>query len=77
MLCNAQKEPLKSSMWNVAKRWIINTPIPQELIIPKNKTNMYADFGHSQFPDEDKDDPQNILLTNQPPDSAASPRIFY
>jgi hypothetical protein len=38
---------------------------------------MYADFGHSQFPDEDKDDPQNILLTNQPPDSAASPRIFY
>jgi hypothetical protein len=38
---------------------------------------MYADFGRSQFPDEAKDDPQNILLINQPPDSAASPRIFH
>jgi hypothetical protein len=38
---------------------------------------MYADFGGNQFPDEDKDGPQNVLLANQPLDSAASPRIFY
>jgi hypothetical protein len=38
-----------------------------------------TDFGGSQFPgDEDRNGPQNIgLLAIQPPDMAASPRIFY
>lgn len=37
-----------------------------------------TDFGGSQFPDEDRNGPQNIgLLAIQPPDVAASPRIFY
>lgn len=31
-----------------------------------------------QFPDEDRDGPWKVgLLTIQPPDAAASPRVFY
>jgi len=37
-----------------------------------------TDFGGSQFSDEDRNGPQNIRsLAIQPPDVAASPRIFY
>jgi hypothetical protein len=38
-----------------------------------------TDFRANQFPDdEDRDGPHNVgLLAIQPPDTAASPRIFY
>ena len=46
-------------------------------LLLKKKIKMYTDFGGNHFPDENKDDPWYVLLASQPPDSAASPRIFY